>query len=171
MAYLPRVGATGLGLCRASIRLSQTTTKSPTFVIQNINTVHNNIINHHRLPSIIAIRFYPTATKAQEENLEHHKEKCISDPAHFKSTSSSSSSSSSLQVAKTEDHLDRANDKNEAHHTMSHPIWTEEEARDVEITHEKPSTACTWTAYIAVMTMRRGFDFFSGSVACARMGV
>jgi len=45
---------------------------------------------------------------------------------------------------------------------MPHPIWTEKEAVDVCITHERPQSATDWAAYIAVMAMRKGFDFFSG---------
>lgn len=85
--------------------------------------------------------------------MEKHKEKCCSGPAHFKS---------SVQVVETEDHLNRAHDKHEAHYVMSNPVWTEEDINDVDITHEKPSSICTWTAYLAVMTMRRGFDLVSG---------
>ena len=100
----------------------------------------------------LGVRYLPTA--AEQINLEQHKEKCVSDPVHF--------NAKNPQVAKTEDHLDTAHDKNEGHHTMPHPIWSIDEAVGVAITHEKPQSACDWTAYLAVKAMRSGFDLFSG---------
>ena len=135
MAFLPKVGAIGLGLHRVSIRFTHPTTSSAL-----------------RLLPCISARFASTH-EAQTETLEKFKEKCCADPAHFKTAGT-------LQEVKTEHMLEKAADKNEAHYTMSHPIWSAEEANEVEITHEKPSSVCDWTAYLTVHDMRKGFDIF-----------
>jgi len=137
MAFLPRAGAIGLGLHRVSIRFIHPT-KSAAFGL---------------FPRV-SVRFASTQ-EVQAENLDKYKEKCCVEPAHFKTAASP-------QEAKTEHMLEKAADKNEAHYVMSHPIWSAEEANEVEITHEKPSSVCDWTAYLTVHAMRKGFDLFSG---------
>ena len=133
MAFLPRLGAIGLGLSlRVSRRLS-----------------HPAQLTAFRVTPSTQALFASTQT---QDTFEKYKEKCCSDPAHFKAG----------LIVEPENPLDRKHDKHEAHYVMSNPVWTEQEANEVDITHEKPSSVCTWTAYLAVMTMRRGFDFFSG---------
>ena len=139
MAFLPRVGAIGLGLHRVSIRF-----------------IHPTYRSASRLLPRITARFAST-DKAQSEKLDTLKEKCVNDPAHFKSVSASR-----LQEQKKEHMLEKAADTNEADFAMSHPIWSAKEANEVEITHEKPSSVCDWTAYLTVHAMRKGFDLFSG---------
>ena len=93
------------------------------------------------------------SSDTSDKDFEKHKEKCVQEPHHF---------NWNPQTVKTTEHIDKAQKKNEEAHTMPHPIWTEKEAVDVCITHERPQSATDWAAYIAVMAMRKGFDFFSG---------
>ena len=47
-------------------------------------------------------------------------------------------------------------------HTLPHPIWSEEAAEKVAVTHQKPSGVTDRCAYYTVKIMRKSFDFLSG---------
>jgi hypothetical protein len=60
--------------------------------------------------------------------------------------------------------------KKEEEYTLPHPIWSKEEAEDVEVTHRKPEGITDNLAYITVSAMRLGFDIFSGYKLQLRLG-
>ena len=60
--------------------------------------------------------------------------------------------------------------KKEEEYTLPHPIWSKEEAEEVEVTHRKPEGFTDNLAYITVSAMRLGFDIFSGYKLQLRLG-
>ena len=60
--------------------------------------------------------------------------------------------------------------KKEEEYTLPHPIWSKEEAEEVEVTHRKPEGFTDNLAYITVSGMRLGFDIFSGYKLQLRLG-
>ena len=60
--------------------------------------------------------------------------------------------------------------KKEEEYTLPHPIWSKEEAEEVEVTHRKPEGITDNLAYITVSAMRLGFDIFSGYKLQLRLG-
>jgi len=88
------------------------------------------------------------STDTSADNLKKHFQKCADDPVHFKGSS---------QIVP----VDEAQEGNEDYR-MAHPIWSEEEATGVSITHEKPQNFTDWAALYTVKGMRSGFDLFSG---------
>jgi len=50
----------------------------------------------------------------------------------------------------------------EKDYTFPHPIWSPQEAEEVEITHRKPEGALDHLAYLTVSALRLSFDIFSG---------
>jgi hypothetical protein len=60
--------------------------------------------------------------------------------------------------------------KKEEEYTLPHPIWSKEEAEEVEVTHRKPEGFTDNLAYLTVSAMRLGFDIFSGYKLQLRLG-
>eukprot|EP00091_Calanus_sinicus_P014820 TRINITY_DN32508_c0_g1_i2.p1 TRINITY_DN32508_c0_g1~~TRINITY_DN32508_c0_g1_i2.p1 ORF type:complete len:236 (-),score=48.42 TRINITY_DN32508_c0_g1_i2:158-865(-) len=60
--------------------------------------------------------------------------------------------------------------KKEEEYTLPHPIWSKEEAEEVEVTHRKPEGITDNLAYFTVSAMRLGFDIFSGYKLQLRLG-
>jgi len=134
MAFLPRVGAIGLGLHRVSIRFIHPTKSSAFSLVPRVSA---------RFASTSPENDIDNNNNHQQMDLEKYKEKCCVEPAHFKAASAP-------QDTKTDNYV------------LAHSIWSAEEANEVEITHQKPSAVCDWTAYLIVQTMRKSFDLFSG---------
>ncbi|KAL4228363.1 hypothetical protein ACF0H5_011411 [Mactra antiquata] len=47
-------------------------------------------------------------------------------------------------------------------HALPHPIWSEEELHNIQITHKPPEGFVDKSAYYCVQTMRKAFDIVSG---------
>ncbi|XP_071825829.1 uncharacterized protein [Apostichopus japonicus] len=76
---------------------------------------------------------------------------------------------SETRKSKQEGNFDRQDASNGSYskyspYTLPHPIWSEQEMNNIEITHEPPKGLADWVAYFGVKTLRLGFDVFSGFV-------
>ncbi|XP_072174243.1 uncharacterized protein [Diadema setosum] len=95
-----------------------------------------------------------TSGSASEEPL-----KALPSP-HFKTRKNLAKHSH--EKAKMADNVQAAVDNTDPNYLLPHPIWSEDEMDKVEITHKPPAERVDRMAYLAVKTMRGGFDFFSG---------
>jgi len=105
--------------------------------------------------NISSPRSHLTTSCIRSKTFDVYRDRSIKDPNHF-------NASGDLQVVKTESILEDARDKNEDDYNLPHPIWTQAEANDVQITHRKPEGFVDRLAYGCVFLMRKGFDVFSG---------
>jgi len=100
-----------------------------------------------------------------EENVEEKLTNRLKCPQPFMNYSKQcenlkhfSNSSSLVVVRKEEDY------------TLPHPIWTNEEMDQVEVTHRKPEGITDNLAYLCVGALRLSFDLFSGYKIQLRLG-
>jgi len=88
---------------------------------------------------------------------KHFRERasCLSTPS---SKTTLTSTSTSMPISENE-------------YTLPHPIWSEKEAEQVVVTHQKPKGFWDHLAYYAVSSARFGFDLLSGYFYKRRYGM
>ncbi|KAK7092901.1 uncharacterized protein [Littorina saxatilis] len=110
-----------------------------------------------------------TTKKEIQENLKKFEKgnfDTVPDPdhlQHFKERAKKKEDSDSVKTSSLQETHDAvSHDHPMGKYTLPHPIWSEDQLHDVQITHTPPEGFVDKLAFFSVKMLRGGFDIFSG---------